>query len=73
MSRIKLYAENEETEFVSHCIDRRNKPVDVTIHASTEDGAFDRVTESANDYDLRMVTQPEEVNRKRDDRDGDND
>lgn len=41
--------------------DRKHEPVLVEIKADSDEEAFDRLTESADDYKLAKVCQPADV------------
>lgn len=61
MADISLYTEDEESWFATDATDKKGRSVNVTIFASTGEGAQNRIDKSAKDYNLVDVGEVEHI------------
>lgn len=60
MSGFKLFAEKEETTYISTGKDKKGREVEIVIQASTPQGAAKVLDNNAGDYNLESYTLPAE-------------
>lgn len=60
MAGFKLFAEDEETKYISTGKDEQNRKVEIVIQASTPQGAAKVLDNNASDYGLKSYTLPAE-------------